>query len=97
MKKTKKKAIMIARKQTTNKIMFYRKETTMKKVIQILLICLIIAGTIVTPILLHNVGTFNFEILPVSYYLFVVLLLIIYTILVQSIKKVYIRKNGEWL
>ena len=47
MKKTKKKAIMIARKQTTNKIMFYRKETTMKKVIQILLICLIIAGTIV--------------------------------------------------
>ena len=56
-----------------------------------------IAGTIVTPILLHNVGTFNFEILPVSYYLFVVLLLIIYTILVQSIKKVYIRKNGEWL
>ena len=56
-----------------------------------------IAGTIVTPILLHHVGTFNFEILPVSYYLFVVLLLIIYTILVQSIKKVYIRKNGEWL
>ena len=51
MKKTKKKAIMIARKQTTNKIMFYRKETTMKKVIQILLICLIIAGTIV------NVGS----------------------------------------
>ena len=34
---------------------------------------------------------------PVSYYLFVVLLLIIYTVLVQSIKKVYIRKNGEWL
>ena len=56
-----------------------------------------IAGTIVTPILLHNVGTFNFEILPGKYYVFVVLLLIIYTVLVQSIKKVYIKKNGEWL
>ena len=56
-----------------------------------------IAGTIVTPILLHNVGTVNFEILPGKYYAFVVLLLIIYTVLVQSIKKVYIRKNGEWL
>ncbi len=56
-----------------------------------------IAGTIVTPILLHNVETFNFEILPGKYYAFVVLLLIIYTVLVQSIKKVYIKRNGEWL
>mgnify|MGYP000559553482 FL=1 len=56
-----------------------------------------IAGTIVTAILLHNVGTFNFEILPGKYYAFVVLLLIIYTVLVQSIKKVYIKRNGEWL
>ena len=56
-----------------------------------------IAGTIVTPILLHNVGTFNFEILPGKYYAFVVLLLVIYTVLVQSIKKIYIKKNGEWL
>ena len=56
MKKTKKKSTMTARKQTTNKIMFYRKETTMKKVIQILLICLIIAGTIVTVTVGFNVG-----------------------------------------
>ena len=56
-----------------------------------------IAGTIITPIVLHNIETFNFEILPGKYYVFVVLLLIIYTVLVQSIKKVYIRKNGEWL
>ena len=56
-----------------------------------------IAGTIVTPILLHNVGTFNFEILPGKYYAFVVLLLVIYTVLVQSIKKNYIKRNGEWL
>ena len=56
-----------------------------------------IGGTIATPILLHNISTFNFVILPATYYLFVVALLIIYTILVQIIKKFYIKKNGEWL
>lgn len=56
-----------------------------------------IAGTIVTPILLHNIKSFNFEILPPSYYLFVVILLVIYTILVQIVKKFYIKKYGEWL
>ena len=56
-----------------------------------------ILGTIIMPIILHNVSTFNFVILPVKYYLFVIVLLVIYTILVQFIKKRYIRKNGEWL
>lgn len=56
-----------------------------------------IAGTIITPILLHNVKSFNFVILPIKYYLFVVILLIIYTVLVQKVKKMYIKKYGEWL
>ena len=56
-----------------------------------------IAGTIITPILLHNVKSFNFVILPMKYYLFVVVLLIIYTVLVQKVKKIYIKKYGEWL
>lgn len=56
-----------------------------------------IVGTIITPILLHNVKSFNFVILPLKYYLFVILLLVIYTILVQKVKKIYIKKNGEWL
>lgn len=56
-----------------------------------------IAGTIVTPILLHNVSTFNFVILPVQYYMFVIILLVVYTILVEIIKKKYIARNGEWL
>ena len=56
-----------------------------------------IAGTIITPILLHNVKSFNFVILPMKYYLFVVILLIIYTVLVQKVKKIYIKKYGEWL
>lgn len=56
-----------------------------------------IAGTIITPILLHSVKSFNFVILPMKYYLFVVILLIIYTVLVQKVKKIYIKKYGEWL
>ena len=56
-----------------------------------------IIGTILTPILLHNIQSFHFEILPLKYYGFVILLLAIYSVLVEIIKKIYIKKNGEWL
>ena len=56
-----------------------------------------IIGTILTPILLHNIPSFHFEILPLKYYGFVILLLAIYSVLVEIIKKIYIKKNGEWL
>lgn len=56
-----------------------------------------IIGTILTPILLHNIPSFHFEILPLQYYGFVILLLAIYSVLVEIIKKIYIKKNGEWL
>ena len=56
-----------------------------------------IIGTILTPILLHNIASFHFEILPLKYYGFVILLLAIYSLLVEIIKKIYIKKNGEWL
>ncbi len=56
-----------------------------------------IIGTIITPILLHDVESFHFEILPLKYYAFVLILLILYTILVEVIKKKYIKKHGEWL
>ena len=56
-----------------------------------------IVGTILTPIILHNIPSFHFEILPLSYYGFVIILLAIYSILVEIIKKKYIKKYGEWL
>ncbi len=56
-----------------------------------------IVGTILTPILLHKVESFHFEILPLHYYGFVLLLLVMYSILVEIIKKWYIKKYGEWL
>ena len=56
-----------------------------------------IVGTIITPILLHNLKSFHFEILPLKYYGFVLILLVIYSIIVEFIKKKYIKKHGEWL
>ncbi len=45
-----------------------------------------IVGTIITPILLHNIQSFHFEILPLSYYLIIVWLLIAYIVIVQIVK-----------
>lgn len=56
-----------------------------------------IVGTILTPILLHNIPAFHFEILPFNYYLIVICLTVLYVILVQFVKKIYIKKVGEWL
>lgn len=56
-----------------------------------------IVGTILTPIVLHGVASFNFVVLPLSYYGFVLALLVVYTVLVQAVKKRYIKKYGEWL
>lgn len=64
------------------------------------LVCLTIVtmiGTVLAPILLHNISAFNFEILPPIYYLIVIALSILYVILVQIVKKIYIKKVGEWL
>lgn len=56
-----------------------------------------IIGTIITPLLLHNIPAFNFVILPPIYYVYVIGLTILYAVLVEFIKKIYIRKYGEWL
>lgn len=58
---------------------------------------LTIFGTILTPILLHNVSAFHFEILPLKYYGIIAGLTALYVVLVQGVKKIYIKKVGEWL
>lgn len=58
---------------------------------------LTIIGTIITPIALHNIKSFHFEILPPIYYLIVLLLLIIYGLLVELVKRQYMKKNKKWL
>lgn len=56
-----------------------------------------IIGSILSPILLHNISSFHFEILSPIYYLIVLVLSLLYVILVQLVKKFYIKKFGEWL
>lgn len=53
--------------------------------------------TILTPILLCNISTFNFVILPLQFYFYLVILVFLYFIIVSIIKKIYIKKYGEWL
>ncbi len=53
--------------------------------------------TIITPIIFCNIKSFNFVILPLKYYFIVILLFFLYIILVNIIKKIYIKRNGEWL
>lgn len=53
--------------------------------------------TILTPILLCNISTFNFVILPLQFYFYLVILVLLYFIIVSIIKKIYIKKYGEWL
>jgi Mg2+-importing ATPase len=62
-----------------------------------LLTLVTIIGTIITPIVLCNIKSFNFVILPLNYYIYVVLLIALYSIIVQIIKKVYISRYKEWL
>lgn len=53
--------------------------------------------TIITPILLHNVLSFHFEILSIKFYLYLLSLVILYILIVSIVKRIYIKKNHEWL
>jgi Mg2+-importing ATPase len=53
--------------------------------------------TVITPIILHNIPTFHFVILPLIYYVYMIGLIILYAIIVNIIKRIYIKKNAEWL
>ena len=53
--------------------------------------------TVIIPILLHNIPSFNFVILPPVYYLVVMDLIVVYSLIVEIVKKIYIKIVGEWL
>lgn len=53
--------------------------------------------TIVTPILFHNILSFHFEILSIKFYLYLLSLVILYVLIVSIVKRIYIKKNHEWL
>ena len=58
---------------------------------------LTILGTIITPIMLSGLPDFNFVILPLRYYGYLILLVALYAVIVQVVKKEYIKKYKEWL
>ena len=53
--------------------------------------------TIITPLLLHNVLSFHFEILSIKFYLYLLSLVFLYILIVSIVKRIYIKKNHEWL
>ena len=56
-----------------------------------------ICATIIVPIILSNFIGFNFVILPINYYFYVIGLVLLYALIVQIVKKIYIKKYKEWL
>ncbi len=63
----------------------------------IVLSALTIIATILVPIILSFTGGFNFVILPPIYYLYLLGFVLLYGIIAQMVKKIYIKKYGEWL
>jgi Mg2+-importing ATPase len=78
----------------TSKIPFITSKANNK-----LTICTIltIICTILTPIILHTIPSFHFELLPIKYYIFVAILSLLYGLLVQIVKVIYIDIYHEWL
>lgn len=56
-----------------------------------------VIGTIIVPLILKGIPEFHFVILPIKFYLIVLILNLCYTVLAQVVKKAYIKKYHEWL
>ena len=78
----------------TSKIPFM--ETNASKKLNILIIFSLLL-TIIMPIILSPIKSFNFVILPFYFYFILFALVNLYFLLVLLVKKVYIKKYGEWL
>ena len=78
----------------TNKLQIYKSNPS-KILVSLTLIT--ISTTILIPIILSNIPGFNFVVLPIYYYLYVLGLGILYMIIVKIVKKIYISKYNEWL
>lgn len=78
----------------TNKLNYLKSNPSK---ILVLLSCITILCTISIPILLTRLEGFHFVRLPIKYYLYVVMLVILYALIVQVVKKLYLKKNKSWL
>lgn len=78
----------------TSKIPFM--ESNASKKLNILIIFSLLL-TIIMPIILSPIKSFNFVIIPFYFYFILFALVNLYFLLVLLVKKVYIKKYGEWL
>lgn len=54
-------------------------------------------ATLIIPILLSGVKGFNFVILPLKYYFYLIILVLTYALIEQFVKRRYIKKYNKWL
>lgn len=78
----------------TSKIPFMKSNASKKLNILIIFSLLL---TIIMPIILSPIKSFDFVILPFYFYFILFALVNLYFLLVLLVKKVYIKKYGEWL
>ena len=78
----------------TNRLNFLKSNPSK---ILVILSLVTIGATLIIPVLLNNINGFNFVILPFIYYGYVVVLVVLYAIIVQIVKKLYIKKHHKWL
>ncbi len=63
----------------------------------LILTALTIIATIIVPIILSFTGGFNFVLLPGIYYLYLIGFVVLYGIIAQIVKMIYIKKYNDWL
>ena len=63
----------------------------------LVLTLLTVIATIIVPMILSLVPGFNFVMLPAIYYVYLIGFVVLYGIIAQVVKKIYIKKYGEWL
>ena len=56
-----------------------------------------ILAALFLPFALHSISSFHFVVMPGTYYGFLLLILLLYAVAIEAVKRIYIRKNGEWL
>ena len=58
---------------------------------------LCIIASMILPIIFINIPQFHFTTLPLAFYLYVIILMVLYAILAEIVKRFYIKKHHRWL
>jgi Mg2+-importing ATPase len=58
---------------------------------------LCIITSMILPILLKGIPEFHFTVMPAAFYMYVLILMILYALLIEVVKRIYIKKHKRWL